>query len=124
MEISAHDKRRLELDGMTKEELDAEIVKIMGEGVAIMDHTKAVETLLDLEFPGSTPMTLMLACSKCERRTPHRTILRADALDGKTQQMQCVICKTTTHVPSEPRDQFQDRVDTPDQSDFSEAGSG
>jgi len=102
---------------MNDEELAAIWQQIIGEGAGLAKREKAVESILDIEFPGKRNTYQSYPCARCKSPTPHRTVgVRFDESGKKVQQVQCTVCETIQVVKAES---FQENVETPDQTDFS-----
>lgn len=114
--------RKLDLEGMNEAELTAEFVKVFGEGIAPVRKARIIDTILDDEFPGPKVAHVALRCPRCDETQPHRTPrIRRNNSGERIQEMRCSVCETWTIVPTgEHGELFQENVDTPDNTDFSE----
>lgn len=120
--LTDREKRRLELEGLSPEELRLEFQKVFGEGAAPARLDKAVQTILDEEFGAKRKSTIQNFCSRCGTEQPHFTPgIEKEENGERFQVMECAVCGTWNKTyGGKEGEKFGENFDTPDNTDYSE----
>ncbi len=118
--VSDRDKRRLELDGMTEEEIREEFQRVFGEGTFPANPSKAVTTILDKEFGAKRRVYFSDKCENCGKQFPAAATPVERNDDGTLRhQVECTVCGKWTTTYGEDREDLARNFELPDNTDYS-----
>lgn len=119
--MTTRENRQLDLEGMNETELLELVRSLFGDGIYIPQN-RIVSAILDKEFNTRQKPVIRTPCPRCNALREFRsTPIFRDAEGTRVQQIECIRCGTYISVPTGDNGElFQENIDTPDNTDFSD----